>query len=165
MIFARCFHRLLKTFAVCGLLLVSVSCSLVEERIDRTAGGPNVPVDTAVHMDLESAEQPEKITAPEMPPGPMKVTITEAILLSLENNRSLVVQRLDPSSRLLKTRKELFLIRRPTRTSPPAGWKENARQDPDLKLRISAPILSTASFPWSNISLPAQRLPWKPARK
>jgi outer membrane protein TolC len=97
MIFARCFHRLLKTFAVCGLLLVSVSCSLVEERIDRTAGGPNVPVDTAVHMDLESAEQPEKITAPEMPPGPMKVTITEAILLSLENNRSLVVQRLDPS--------------------------------------------------------------------
>jgi outer membrane protein len=97
MTFVRCFHRLLKTFAVCGLLLVSASCTLVEERIDRAAGGPNVPADTAVNMDLESAGQPEKITTPEVPPGPMKVTITEAILLSLENNRSLVVQRLDPS--------------------------------------------------------------------
>ena len=32
-----------------------------------------------------------------MPPGPLKLTITEAILLCLENNRSLVVQRLNPS--------------------------------------------------------------------
>jgi outer membrane protein TolC len=35
MMFARWFHRLLKTFAVCSLVLVSASCSLVEERIDR----------------------------------------------------------------------------------------------------------------------------------
>ena len=97
MIFARCYHRLLEFLAVCGLLLVTASCTLVEERIDRTAGGPNVPADTAVHMDLEATEQPAEIAAQTLPPGPLKVTITEAILLCLENNRSLVVQRLDPS--------------------------------------------------------------------
>ncbi len=82
---------------VCGLLLVSASCTLIEERIVRTEGGPNVPADTAVHMRLEPAEQPEEIEARTVPPGPLKVTITEAILLCLENNRSLVVQRLNPS--------------------------------------------------------------------
>jgi outer membrane protein TolC len=97
MMFARWFHRLLKTFAVCSLLLVSASCSLVEERIDRNAGGPNVPADTAVQMRLEAAEEPAESAAQKVPPGPLKVTITEAILLSLENNRSLVVQRLEPS--------------------------------------------------------------------
>jgi len=60
-------------------------------------GGANVPADTAVHMRLESTEQPEEIAARTVPPGPLKVTITEAILLCLENNRSLVVQRLNPS--------------------------------------------------------------------
>jgi len=97
MMFARYYRRLLGLLSVCGLLLVSASCTLVEERIDRTAGGPNVPADTAVHMRLESTEQPEEIAARTVPPGPLKVTITEAILLCLENNRSLVVQRLNPS--------------------------------------------------------------------
>jgi outer membrane protein TolC len=94
---SRCYHRLLEFLAVCGLLLVIASCTLVEERIDRAAGNPNVPVDTAVHMDLESTEQREEIAARTVLPGPLKVTITEAILLCLENNRSLVVQRLNPS--------------------------------------------------------------------
>jgi outer membrane protein TolC len=97
MMFARCCHRLLLFLAVCSLLLVSASCTLVEKRIDRTADGPNVPADTAVHMDLESSEQPQVIAAPTVPPGPLKITITEAILLCLENNRSLVVQRLNPT--------------------------------------------------------------------
>jgi outer membrane protein TolC len=93
--FARSNHRLLEFLAVCGLSLVSASCTLVQ--IDRTAGGPNVPADTAVHMRLESTEQPKEIAARTVSPGPLKVTITEAILLCLENNRSLVVQRLNPS--------------------------------------------------------------------
>ena len=97
--FARCYHHLLGFLAVCGLLLVSASCTLVEERIDRTAGGPNVPADTEVHLRLESTGQSEEIAARKVPPGPLKVTISEAILLCLENNRSLVVQRLDPSIR------------------------------------------------------------------
>jgi outer membrane protein TolC len=97
MMFARCYHRLLEFPAVCGLLLVAASCTLVEQRIDRTAEGPNVPADTAVHMRLESTGQPEEIAARTVLPGPLKVTITDAILLCLENNRSLVVQRLNPS--------------------------------------------------------------------
>jgi len=95
--FAKCYLRLLELSAVCGLLLLSASCTLVEERIDRKAGGPNVPADTAVHMRLDAAEQPTETEAPAVPPGPLKVSITEAIMLCLENNRSLVVQRLNPS--------------------------------------------------------------------
>ena len=97
MMFARYYYCLLEFLAICGLLLVSASCTLVEQRIDRTAGGPNVPADTAVHMDMTSAEQPEETAVRTVPPGPLKVTIIEAILLCLENNRSLVVQRLNPS--------------------------------------------------------------------
>jgi len=95
--FARCYHRQIGFLVVCGILLVSASCTLVERRIDRTAGGSNVPSDTPVHIGLESLDQPEEIEARTVPPGPLKVSITEAILLCLENNHSLVVQRLTPS--------------------------------------------------------------------
>jgi outer membrane protein TolC len=97
MMLGRCYHRLLEFFVACGFLLALASCTLVEERIDRTADGPSVPADTAVRMDLEPSEQPQEIAAPSVPPGPLKVTISEAILLCLENNRSLVVQRLNPA--------------------------------------------------------------------
>ena len=97
MMLARFNHRLLAVLAIHFLLLVSVSCTLVEKQIDRKAGGPNVPADTTVQMRQEPAEKPEEFEAREVPPGPLKVTITEAILLCLENNRSLVVQRLNPS--------------------------------------------------------------------
>lgn len=96
---ARWCHRLLGFLAVCGLLLISASCTLVEERIDRTVGGPNAPADTAVYMRSVPAEQPGEISARAVPPGPLKLTVTEAILLCLENNRELEVQRLNPSIR------------------------------------------------------------------
>ena len=97
MMYARYYYHLLEFLALCGILLVSVSCTLVEKRIDRPAGEPNVPADTVVQMGLESAEQPEEIVPHTVPPGPLKVALTEAILLCLENNRSLVVERLNPS--------------------------------------------------------------------
>jgi len=97
MILANSYHRLLKRLFVCALLPAAVSCNLVEERIDRTAGGPNVPADTEIQMRLEPGEQSGEITKRTLPPGPLKITIREAILLSLENNRSLVVERLNPS--------------------------------------------------------------------
>ena len=96
---ARGCHRLLGFFAVCGLLLASASCTLVEERIDRAAGGPNAPADTVVQMVPVSAAPPDKMAEPPVPPGPLKLTVTEAILLCLENNRELEVQRLNPSIR------------------------------------------------------------------
>ncbi|MGA9476631.1 MAG: TolC family protein [Desulfobacterales bacterium] len=96
---ARGCHHLLGFLAVGGLLLVSASCTLVEERIDRTAGGSNAPAVTAVYMRSAPAEQSEEILARAVPPGPLKLTVTEAILLCLENNRELEVQRLNPSIR------------------------------------------------------------------
>jgi outer membrane protein len=99
MILAKRYHRLLKLLVVCALLPAALSCTLVEERIDRTAGGPNVPADTTVQMRTEPGEKAGGGAARELPPGPLKITIPEAILLCLENNRSLVVERLNPSIR------------------------------------------------------------------
>ncbi|MGA6926925.1 MAG: TolC family protein [Desulfosarcina sp.] len=48
---------------------------------------------------MTSTEQPEAMALRPVPPGQLKVTITEAILLCLQNNRSLEVQRLSPSIR------------------------------------------------------------------
>ncbi|MFC1880108.1 TolC family protein [Thermodesulfobacteriota bacterium] len=95
--FANGLYRMVGVLGLCGLLLVSASCTLIEERIDHAAGGPNVPADTVVQMQSEANEASEKIAPPALPPGTLKVSITDAILLSLENNRSLVVQRLNPS--------------------------------------------------------------------
>jgi outer membrane protein len=97
MIFARCCHRHVAFSVVGALLIAAASCTQVENRIDRTAGGPNVPADTVVQMHTETGEQPAGTAARTLPPGPLKITVTEAILLSLENNRSLVVERLNPS--------------------------------------------------------------------
>jgi outer membrane protein TolC len=97
MLSARFCHRLSALIAASALSLGPVACTLVEKRIDRTAGGPNVPADTAVYMRPESKGQLEKTAPPIVPPGPLKVTIGEAILLSLENNWSLMVERLNPS--------------------------------------------------------------------
>ncbi len=96
---SRCLLRLLALLAGCGLLMMSGSCTLVEKRIDRTAGEPNGLADTAVHAGLETTGQPEAMPTRTLPPGLLKVTVTEAVLLCLENNRSLVVQRLNPAIR------------------------------------------------------------------
>lgn len=96
---ARCHHRWLALLAGCGLLMMSGACAPVEKRIDRMAGGPNDPADTAVNLGLVTTEPPEARPTRTVPPGPLKVTLTEAVLLCLENNRSLVVQRLNPSIR------------------------------------------------------------------
>jgi outer membrane protein TolC len=97
MTIAKWSHRLREFLVVCGLILMLASCTLVEEQIDRTVGGPNVPADTAVSMPLAPTAQVDEVVARTLPPGPLKVTVSEAILLCLENNRALVVQRLNPS--------------------------------------------------------------------
>ena len=96
---AACHHHLWTWLACCGWLLVSASCMRVDQRIDHAAGEPNKPADTAIHMGMASAGQPEAMAVPSVPPGPLKVTVTEAILRCLQNNRSLAVQRLNPSIR------------------------------------------------------------------
>ena len=127
MMIDRCYHQLLEFLAVCGLLLVSASCTLVEERIDRMAEGPNVPADTAVHMDLESAEKADQGAAQTVPSGPLKLTVTEAILLSLENNRALVVQRLNPSIQQTIEDQERAVFDPVTNAEVSAGTAEEER--------------------------------------
>jgi outer membrane protein len=97
MISPKRYRRLLELVFLCALLPAAVSCTLVEERIDHTAGGPHVPADTQIEMRLEPGEQPSEIAERTLHPGPLKITVREAILLCLENNRSLVVERLNPS--------------------------------------------------------------------
>jgi outer membrane protein len=92
-------YALLKFLVVAGCCLGLASCTFMEEQIDHTVGGPNLPADTTVSMKPEVKEK----TLAEIPPGakiptgPLTITTTEAILLSLENNRSLVVERLNPA--------------------------------------------------------------------
>ena len=92
-------NRLPGLLVMMGCCLTLASCAFVEERIDRNVGGPNPPADTAVYMAPDEREKVpvETPPAPTISPGPLKITTTEAILLSLENNRSLVVERLNPS--------------------------------------------------------------------
>ncbi|MCF8070460.1 MAG: TolC family protein [Desulfobacterales bacterium] len=97
MMVTRCCHCLSGFLIVCLLLLASAPCALAEEQVDRTAGGPTVSADTTLQMYLASTGQPEEIAVQTVPPDSLKVTITEAILLCLENNRSLLVERLNPS--------------------------------------------------------------------
>jgi len=97
MMLSKYYHHLLGFLAVCGLFLGSASCTLAADRIDRTAGESNMSADTAKSMPPESTGQDKEITAQKVSPAPLKLTVTEAILLCLENNRSLVVQRLNPS--------------------------------------------------------------------
>lgn len=97
MILAKKYRRLLQLIFICTLLPAAVSCSLVEKRIAHTAGDPTMPADTHLEMRLEPGEQPGEISERTLHPGPLKITVREAILLCLENNRSLVVERLNPS--------------------------------------------------------------------
>jgi outer membrane protein len=91
--------QVLKWLAVGGILLISTSCALVEKPMDRMTKGPNGPADTTVHMDVGPAGPSRMKPAPALPAGPLRLTLTESMLLCLENNRSLQVQRLTPSIR------------------------------------------------------------------
>jgi hypothetical protein len=47
MMLANLFGLPIGVLVMGALLLASASCTLIEERIDRAAGGPNVPADPA----------------------------------------------------------------------------------------------------------------------
>jgi outer membrane protein TolC len=76
---------------------MSASCSPTLRSVDHTAGRPNTEVDATVFVgeddtsrhSIETSSQKSEI-------APLRVTVTDAIVLSLENNRSLLVQRLTP---------------------------------------------------------------------
>ena len=92
-------HRLPKLLVMIGFCLGLTSCNFIEKRIDQTVGGPNPPADTTVtiYWDKKEKKPPETPASATRSSGPLKITTTQAVLLSLENNRSLVVEKLNPS--------------------------------------------------------------------
>ncbi len=86
-----------------GCCLSWASCTFVEKRIDQTAGGPNLPADTRVTMTSDDGKQiaappPQTLSpTPSMASSPLRITTTDAVLLALQNNRSLVVEQLNPA--------------------------------------------------------------------
>jgi outer membrane protein len=92
----RC-RRVLRGFVLYGLMLMVPSCTGVDRHMGRATEEPAVPPDTVVVMALPAEGQTPVTAAPTDPPGPLKVSITEAILQCLENNAALIVQRLNPS--------------------------------------------------------------------
>lgn len=120
-------HRMLAWIAACGLLLGSASCAPMEKRLDFMTGGPNRPADTTVRMGPETHWQPDAIPARSVPPGPLKVSVTEAILLCLENNRSLVVERMNPAIRQIDEETERAVFDPTTKVELSAGREKGER--------------------------------------
>jgi len=81
MLHASCGRFLLRCFAVCAVLMFFPSFALSAQKFEPGTSGPETAVDTAG------------------PSGHLRLTLAEAVLLCLENNRSLLVQRLNPSIR------------------------------------------------------------------
>ncbi|BBO82575.1 hypothetical protein DSCO28_31410 [Desulfosarcina ovata subsp. sediminis] len=84
---------------VLGGCLTMSSCAVVESGIDRTVDGPVFPADTRVTMQTD--DEPLPVSPPPSPSStgslPLTLTTTDAILLTLKNNRALMVEQLNPA--------------------------------------------------------------------
>ena len=96
MIFSKWFDRLMKRLAVCALFLISISPAVAGDRTEAGRNGFHRPTDTRMWIASASETSPAKTAPPAEDEESLKVTVTEAVLLCLENNRSLMVQRLNP---------------------------------------------------------------------
>ena len=83
--------------AVC---VFSASCAMIEKGgVDDSAGPIQHQDNDAFIATGREVPKPGETAPPLVPEGPLKVTIEDAILIALENNRSLVVERFNPSIR------------------------------------------------------------------
>lgn len=92
-------YRTAGLFAVCGLLLILAACTPSGKRMDRLTKWTNTPADATVSMRPADTGPPKAKTPQPVPSAPLHLTITEAVLSCLENNPSLMVQRLNPAIR------------------------------------------------------------------
>jgi len=98
MIPARMNRRLLQWALTVIVLFGAVACSPVSRWVDHSAGLPETAADTAVFVTEGDIVRHSIESSPQTSGSALlRVTVTDAILLSLENNRSLLVQRLTPS--------------------------------------------------------------------
>ena len=93
---SRLLHCLLGILIISSPLLVSESCTSMEKTIHQVPERQSAPADTNVSGRPAPTERSERTSERSVSTGPLKVTIGEAILLTLENNRALVVERSNP---------------------------------------------------------------------
>ncbi|MEJ2154134.1 MAG: TolC family protein [Desulfobacteraceae bacterium] len=88
-----------KCLVACGLMALAIACSPAGRWTDRRSEDPALWAGTAAHISPESIAAPREVAAEVTSSGPLRITVAEAVLLCLENNRALVVQRINPSIR------------------------------------------------------------------
>ncbi len=99
MMLISCFRKSFGMLLILILLILPLSCSTTK---DIKTVEKKIPSDTHIAKDMSAqveikAKTPQSVSLPEK--GPLKITVKDAILLALENNRSLMVERLKPSIR------------------------------------------------------------------
>ncbi len=92
-----CFRKSFAMLLILSLLLLLLSCVTTKDvRIEEE----QIPSDVYSEKDMSAAVEIKPISQqivnlPEK--GPLKITVKDAVLIALENNRSLVVERINPS--------------------------------------------------------------------
>ena len=99
MMLISCFRKSFGMLLILGLLLLPPSCVTTK---DVKTADKKIPLATYSTKDMPAPVEikpktPQTVNIPEK--GPLKITVEDAILIALENNRSLVVERLNPSIR------------------------------------------------------------------
>lgn len=98
MILDEWFQKCSGVFFVCALILMFSSC----RSLDRGSPHSDIGRPNSQQPKESLASEPKKdeisaAASPKLPEGPIQITTQDAILLALENNRSLAVERLNPS--------------------------------------------------------------------
>ena len=92
-----CFRKSFAMLLILSLLLLPISCVTTKDvRITEE----QIPSDVYSEKDMSAEIEikpmtPETAGLPEI--GPLKITVKDAVLIALENNRSLAVERINPS--------------------------------------------------------------------
>jgi outer membrane protein len=94
-----CFRKSFVMLFILSLLFLLPSCVTTK---DVRTPEEQIPLDTYSERDMSEAHEikhlsPHTVYLPEK--GPLKITVKDAILIALENNRSLSVERINPSIR------------------------------------------------------------------
>jgi len=94
-----CFRKSFVMLLILSLLLLPLSCVTNK---DVKIADEEIPSDVYSEKDIPAAVEIKPISqqivnVPEK--GPLKITVKDAILIALENNRSLLVERINPSIR------------------------------------------------------------------
>ncbi len=92
-----CLRKSFVMLLILSFLLLTLSCVTTK---DVRIAEEQIPSDVYSEKDMSAAVEIKPISQqivnlPEK--GPLKITVKEAILIALENNRSLLVERINPS--------------------------------------------------------------------